>query len=180
MDSIASVETQRGLISPDAGDSYYSAHVLHGDTSQNCEPCSPSLSLFLPLAPRQVQHAPSLFSSCAACCSLYTTPSPERGERENGREDGEGGAPERGGAERREGAGESLCQRWSEVELGWRGATGALGRLFAFQLPPHYINTHWCLWLDAHTLLAHACTIHTLRVTCIGSQRARERGERAL
>lgn len=140
----------------------------------------PPLSLFLPLAPRQVQHAPSLFSSCAACCSLYTTPSPERGERESGREDGEGGAPERGGAERREGAGESLCRRWSEVELGWRGATGALGRLFAFQLPPRYINTHWCLWLDAHTLLAHACTIHTLRVTCIGSQRARERGERAL
>lgn len=59
---------------------------------------------------------------------------------------------QRGG---REGWMEAGGGRWSEVGWGQRGPTGALGRLLAFQLPPHYINTQWC-----HTLFTHAST-HT-------------------
>lgn len=65
---------------------------------------------------------------------------------------GGGGLPgaERGGAEEEGSLSASAADagvRWGGDE---RGATGALGRLLAFQLPPHYINTRWCLWLDAH------------------------------
>lgn len=69
---------------------------------------------------------------------------------------------ERGGAEGRDGwrQGRGVSPRSGDdagVGWGWRGATGALGRLFEFQLPPHYINTHWC-----HTLVTHVFT-HTQR-----------------
>lgn len=59
-----------------------------------------------------------------------------------------------------EGEGRGVSPRSGDdagVGWGWRGATGALGRLFEFQLPPHYINTHWC-----HTLVTHVFT-HTHR-----------------
>lgn len=69
---------------------------------------------------------------------------PKEVEQRRGMDGGREGE-ERGVSPR---SGDDAGARW-----GKRGATGALGRLSEFQLPPHYINTHWC-----HTLVTHVST----------------------